>query len=70
MLPYNYSVLIKVFLVFFTEVPSNMILKGLKRPSIYLGALVLSWGVVMTCHGFVQDFKSMLVMRLLLGVTE
>lgn len=47
-----------------------MILKGLKRPSIYLGALVLSWGVVMTCHGFVQDFKSMLVMRLLLGVTE
>ncbi|KAI9171529.1 MFS-type transporter cnsO [Paramyrothecium foliicola] len=52
------------------EVPSNMILKRLERPSRYLAVLVLAWGIVMTCHGFVRNFPSLLVMRLLLGITE
>ncbi|TID00372.1 putative transporter [Colletotrichum higginsianum] len=52
------------------EVPSNVLLKKFKRPSVYLGTLVTIWGVIMTCHGFVHNFAGLLTVRLLLGVFE
>jgi hypothetical protein len=33
------------------EIPSNVILKKFKRPSIWLGILVCSFGTIMTLHG-------------------
>ena len=42
----------------------------MKRPSRYLGALVLSWGIIMTCHGFAKDFKDLFILRFLLGAAE
>ncbi|GKT51522.1 putative transporter [Colletotrichum spaethianum] len=52
------------------EVPSNVLLKKFKRPSVYLGTLVTIWGVIMTCHGLVHNFAGLLTVRLLLGVFE
>ncbi|KAF5012771.1 hypothetical protein FDECE_1191 [Fusarium decemcellulare] len=52
------------------EIPSNWILTRVKRPSWYLGGLVISWGLVMTFSGFVQSYESLLVVRFMLGLTE
>lgn len=52
------------------EIPSNWILSRVKRPSWYLGGLVVSWGLVMTFSGFVQSYEGLLAARFMLGVTE
>lgn len=52
------------------EVPSNVILKKFKRPSTYIGILVVSWGTIMTFTGLVTDFAGLCVCRFLLGVAE
>lgn len=52
------------------EVPSNILLKKFKRPSTYLGILVLSWGIIMTCTGLVKNFAGLMVVRVLLGIFE
>lgn len=41
-----------------------------KRPSTYLGILVVSWGIVMTCTGLVQNFGGLMAVRVLLGIFE
>jgi len=40
------------------------------RPSIWLPAIMVAWGVVMTLMGVVSDFKGLLTARIFLGVTE
>lgn len=52
------------------EVPSNILLKRFKRPSVYIGILVTTWGVIMTLHGVVNNFGGLLALRMLLGVFE
>lgn len=52
------------------EIPSNVLLKKFSRPSVYIGILVTTWGIVMTLHGVVRNFAGLLVVRLLLGVFE
>lgn len=52
------------------EVPSNAVLKRFKRPSVYLGILVVSWGIVMTLTGVVKNFAGLVVTRIFLGITE
>lgn len=52
------------------EVPSNILLKRFKRPSVYLGLLVSAWGIVMTCTGLVQNFAGLMTTRVLLGALE
>lgn len=52
------------------EVPSNAILKRFKRPSTYLGILVVSWGMIMTFTGVVKNFAGLVVTRVLLGIAE
>jgi MFS family permease len=52
------------------EIPSNMILKSMRRPSIYLGVLVTAGGCVMIGHAFVRNFAQLALARILLGVLE
>lgn len=47
-----------------------MILNKFKRPSLYLGTLVLIWGIIMTCTGFVRNFGGLTGIRFLLGLFE
>jgi len=51
------------------EVPSNLCLKRF-RPSIWLPAIMVAWGIVMTLMGVVQNYKGLLIARLFLGVAE
>lgn len=41
-----------------------------KRPSYYIGSLMMSWGVVMTLTGIVQNFAGLVVTRFFLGACE
>lgn len=68
----EWNIVLSVFFVpyILLEVPSNMLLKKFKRPSVYLGILILTWGIVMTCMGVVRHFGDLLATRILLGVFE
>ncbi|KAJ4397346.1 hypothetical protein N0V93_001571 [Gnomoniopsis smithogilvyi] len=68
---YEYNWCLTAF--FFTyaafEVPSNLLLKKL-RPSRWLPAIMVAWGLVMTLMGIVQNYHGLLAARLFLGVAE
>ena len=68
----QWNVVLSVFFVpyILLEVPSNILLKKFKRPSYYLGILIVSWGIIMTMMGVVKNFVGLLITRILLGVFE
>lgn len=49
----QYNIVLGMFFIAYIlfEVPSNIRLKKFSRPSVYLGSLVTTWGVIMTLHG-------------------
>lgn len=49
--------------------PSNLLLKKF-RPSIWLPAIMVAWGTVMTLMGIVQNYHGLLICRIFLGVAE
>ena len=59
-----------VMLTHNTEVPSNALLNMFERPSLFMGAIVTAWGLVMMCHGFVHNFAELCGVRILLGLFE
>ncbi|KAF2227681.1 MFS transporter [Elsinoe ampelina] len=68
----KYNIVLSIFFVpyILLEVPSNIILKKFKRPSTYIGILVVSWGIVMTFTGLVKNFAGLMICRVLLGIAE
>ena len=68
----DYNVALALFFPSYilAEVPSNMILNRFKRPSLYIGLLVLGFGILMTCAGVVQSFAGLVVVRFLQGLFE
>jgi MFS family permease len=68
----QWNIVLSVFFVpyILLEIPSNMLLKRFKRPSYYLGILIVCWGIVMTMMGVVKNFAGLLATRILLGVFE
>ncbi|KAF4968339.1 hypothetical protein FSARC_4285 [Fusarium sarcochroum] len=52
------------------QVPSNMFINQIQRPSLYLGAIMLLWGLVSTLSGNVHNFTGMVIIRFFLGFTE
>ncbi|CAN9262229.1 unnamed protein product [Alternaria alternata] len=68
----QWNIVLSVFFVpyILLEVPSNILLKKFKRPSYYLGILIVCWGIVMTSMGVVKNFAGLLATRILLGVFE
>jgi MFS family permease len=67
----QYNIALTVFFLTYTtfELPSNLLLKKL-RPSIWLPAIMVAWGIVTTLTGLVQDYHGLVVARLFLGVAE
>jgi predicted MFS family arabinose efflux permease len=51
------------------EYPTNLLLQKLPVAK-YLSANVFCWGVVIACSAAAKDFKSLMVVRFLLGVFE
>lgn len=39
-------------------------------PRLFLSSIVLAWGIVMICFGFVKSWKSLIALRMLLGALE
>lgn len=52
------------------QVPSNMIINKISRPSLYIGAAMLLWGLVSTLSGVATSFAGMVVIRFFLGFIE
>lgn len=48
------------------QLPSNILLTRV-RPSIYLPAAVLAWGVVSTCNAATHNFTQLVIVRFFLG---
>ncbi|KAF9244581.1 major facilitator superfamily domain-containing protein [Melanogaster broomeanus] len=51
------------------EPASNIFLRRF-RPSIWLSSMMLMWGVVMMCHGFLRNYGGLVTLRVLLGLAE
>ncbi|KAF2751830.1 MFS general substrate transporter [Sporormia fimetaria CBS 119925] len=52
-----------------SEVPSNLVLKKL-TPSRWIAFITVSWGIVATLTGVVQNYAGLIVCRLFLGAVE
>lgn len=53
-----------------SEVPSNIVLKHYVSPSRWISFITVSWGLIATLMGLCQNYASLLVCRLLLGLVE
>lgn len=52
-----------IILTQYQEVPSNYLLTKFKRPSVYIGGIIVAWGIVMTLMGIVQNFSGLIASR-------
>ncbi|KAF9043243.1 major facilitator superfamily domain-containing protein [Panaeolus papilionaceus] len=68
----QFPTLIAIYLVGYIlmQVPSNMLLNYLKRPSYYLSGAMFIWGVISALTGVTQNFVGALICRLTLGIIE
>ncbi|KAG1817129.1 MFS general substrate transporter [Suillus subaureus] len=64
----QFNTLISILYVgyFLTQAPSNMILRRMKRPSLYLSSCVIAWAAITSVHGY----HAALILRFLLGFVE
>lgn len=67
----DYNIALAVFFPWYVaaEIPSNIMMKR-TSPSLWLCIIMLAWGVCMTLMGLVKDFRSLLVVRMALGLAE
>jgi MFS family permease len=68
----QYQTCISILLVGYVamQVPSNMILNKLKRPSWYLCGAVALWGLISTATGAIHNFTGAVLCRFFLGCVE
>ncbi|KAF4595991.1 Major facilitator superfamily transporter [Ophiocordyceps camponoti-floridani] len=52
------------------QVPSNMVINRIERPSLYISAAMVLWGLISTLSGLAHDFGSMVCTRFFLGFVE
>jgi MFS family permease len=52
------------------QVPSNMLINKISRPSLYISVIMLIWGMISTCSGVVTNFSGMVATRFFLGFVE
>ncbi|KAF5008488.1 hypothetical protein FDECE_5247 [Fusarium decemcellulare] len=68
----QYNIALSIFFIPYVllEVPSNYILNKFKRPSLYIGTIIVLWGSMTTTLGTVRNFGGLVAVRFMLGVTE
>ncbi|EHK20159.1 uncharacterized protein TRIVIDRAFT_58613 [Trichoderma virens Gv29-8] len=52
------------------QVPSNMFINRITRPSLYISCAMIVWGLISTLSGLARDFKDLVVIRFFLGFIE
>jgi MFS family permease len=67
----KFNIALTIFYVpyILVDVPSNWFVKRVGA-GYYLPALVVGWGIVSLCIGFVKTYESLLVVRFFLGLME
>ena len=53
-----------------TQVPSNIYINRISRPSYYIASAMFVWGLISTLTGNVQNFVGMVMIRFFLGIVE
>ncbi|KAL4069100.1 MFS general substrate transporter [Scleroderma citrinum] len=53
-----------------SQIPSNMFLNQLTRPSVYLSSCIFLWGMFSISIGMAQSYRAVLIFRFFLGFTE
>ncbi|KAL0573376.1 hypothetical protein V5O48_008573 [Marasmius crinis-equi] len=68
----QYSAVLSILYVTYSsgQVPSNMILNYITRPSLYIGACAAGWGLTSAMTGVTHNFGGILVCRIFLGLPE
>lgn len=72
MTPQDYAITLTVFSLAYAlfEVPSNYVMKHYIRPSLWLGFLLFAWGAVTIGFAGVQNYATVLSLRLLIGIVS
>ncbi|QLL31852.1 hypothetical protein HG536_0C00190 [Torulaspora globosa] len=52
------------------QIPANIILNRLGKPSVFITVIMTVWGIISTCTGAVQSYGGLLAVRILLGFVE
>lgn len=52
------------------QVPSNLLMNKLGKPSLYLPIAMMIWGVVSACTGAVHNYGGLIAVRFILGFVE
>ncbi|KAL5338609.1 major facilitator superfamily domain-containing protein [Aspergillus crustosus] len=52
------------------QIPSNMLLNHVGRPSWHIGLSIVAWGLVTACTSTVKNFEGLLACRIILGCVE
>ncbi|KAJ6020758.1 hypothetical protein N7540_006262 [Penicillium herquei] len=70
----QYNVVLSIFFVTYIifDIPSNYLLEKYfqEHPSWYVAGITLLWGIMMTMHGLVHNYGSIMAVRLLMGMFE
>ncbi|KAH7132288.1 MFS transporter-like protein [Dendryphion nanum] len=67
----RYNIAVAVFFVPYVifEAPSNFLMKYF-TPSVWIGRIMISWGIITMCTSAVTSFEGLLAVRFFLGVAE
>ncbi|KAI9926087.1 hypothetical protein MW887_004548 [Aspergillus wentii] len=67
----DYNIALFIFFIPYIlfEVPCNMIMKRI-APSTWISSIMVLWGIVTVCQGFVQNRGGLIACRFLIGVFE
>ncbi|KAE9407362.1 MFS general substrate transporter [Gymnopus androsaceus JB14] len=68
----QYNVVLSILYVTYCpmQIPSNMMLNWITRPSLYIGTCVVIWGLISTMTGLTQSYGGILAIRLCIGIPE
>ncbi|KAK0469863.1 major facilitator superfamily domain-containing protein [Desarmillaria tabescens] len=68
----DYSIILSVLYATYcpAQIPSNMAINYVKRPSLYISGCVVLWGLISTLTGATHSFRGILACRLFLGIPE
>ncbi|KAJ7506747.1 MFS general substrate transporter [Mycena galericulata] len=68
----QYSVVLSILFVSYcpAQIPSNMILNYVTRPSWYIGACVIGWGLTSLLTGVTKNYGGILACRIFIGLPE
>ncbi|KAF8806520.1 MFS general substrate transporter [Phlegmacium glaucopus] len=70
--PIQYSVVLAIIFAAYcpAQIPSNMIVNNITRPSVYIGTCVILWGLTSLLAGVVRNFAGLVACRIFIGFPE